>query len=113
MIDVITLPAREFVFNEDKHIGVFLKSASGASLSAVTAQVVIYDSAGTIVLAATAMNMSGTTRRKATWFLTTGSSQTITAAGTYRALFLVSHVVDSQTEITIYQQQIYVRTYPF
>ena len=111
MIDIVRLPQRTFILGEHKTIGLKnIRQQTDANLTGVTATVTIYDSAGSTTLAATAMTMSGsgTPFMDASYLLTTGSAQTITAAGTYRA----DYVVTFGSEIQIWQQAIQVLSKP-
>lgn len=85
------LDAVTFVLGEDKNLRITVTDADGASLASATATVGIVDSAGSETLAATAMTGSGTTERVFTYLLTTGAAQTITAAGEYRATYIVTY----------------------
>jgi hypothetical protein len=112
MIDVVRLDIRTFVLGEHKTIGLKnIRQQTDAPLSGVTGTIAIYDSAGTATLAATSMTMSGdgTPFMFASYLLTTGSGQTITAAGNYRAIYKLTY----GSEIQIWEQVIQLLANPF
>jgi hypothetical protein len=111
-IDIVKLTGRIFVLGEKKNIGLWnIHRRDDADLTGITATVTIFDSVGNTTLAATAMTMagSGTPYMSATYLLTTGSGQTITAAGTYRAIYTVTY----GSEVQIWEQALLVNANPF
>ena len=87
MSDHVYLPTKRVRLGErlDYRVRAFNRETN-ASLATAIAQIAIYDSAGTATLAVTSMTISGTKRIIASYRITTGTGQTITAAGTYRVI---------------------------
>lgn len=89
-----------------------LRNERGSDISAeVTGvTVTVYDSSDAVTLAANALLLSGTTRMKGTFRLTTGSGKIITAAGTYRLVYKAT-LLDTRTQE--FQQYVEVRANPY
>lgn len=108
-LDTITLPGRTFILGEKKNIGIKnLRNEPGTTLAAATGTVIIYDSAGATTLSLQSLTMSGTTRVKGTYLLTTGAAMNITAAGTYRAVYTVTN----GSSVQKWQQELVVKAQP-
>src|SRR5438132_14270376 len=93
MIDQPKLEQRTLILGAIENIGLdTMHFKTSEVLPALTATVTIYDSAGGTTLSATAMTMggSGTAYMSASYLLSTGAGKTITAAGTYRAIYAVT-----------------------
>lgn len=85
-----TLPRGQFILGEDLPLEIIVTDEDGADLTTATATVTIRDSAGAVIVPAAAMTGSGSTERTFLYLLTTGAAQTITAAGFYRAQYIVT-----------------------
>jgi hypothetical protein len=112
-VDRVTLDTLPWRLGEEDYIGCIFRDVElSASLSTATATVEIYDSTGATTLSSTAMTLTGTDRRVAKYFLTSGSAKTITAAGVYRAIYRATWSDGTNSIIREAQQQIDVRARP-
>lgn len=112
MIDTIKLPGRQCILNWIGNVGLQNIRLNTDEVLTVTATIAIYNSAGSTILAATAMTIAGaaTTLNSATYLLTTGAGNVITAAGTYRMIFTVTY---GGAKPLIVEQLIEVKANPF
>ena len=112
MIDTVAIDGRQMILGWIGTIGLKNIRLSTSEVLTVTATVAIYDSAGASVLGATAMTISGaaSSYNTAAYTLTTGPGGTITAAGTYRAIYTVTY---SGAKPLIIEQVLTVLANPF
>lgn len=114
MRDVVTLPDREFILGDRKSIGIRgVRSVNNDSLNGTVGTVVIYDSVGSTILGSTSLTIAynvDKTRVQGSYTLSTGGGQTITAAGTYRAVY---KAVFPDGTIYQWEQQLIVKANPF
>ena len=112
MADIVTLDTIPWRLGAEDYIEwVFEDRRLHADLSspALSCTIAIYDSVAGVTLAATAMTMSGTTRRVARYFLTSGAAKTITVVGQYTLFGLGSWSDGTNTLKIAIQQKLDVR----
>jgi len=80
----VTLGRKTFILGEEKPVRVQVKHERGIDISAGTATIIIYDSAGATTLSSQSMSVSSAA--VCSYQLTTGAGKNITAAGEYRAI---------------------------
>lgn len=111
-MDVYDLPKQTWILGQKQRYELeAVDRRLNASLAALTATIAIYNSSGSATLAAAAMTIDTTnTSRPIAWYqITTGSGQTITAAGTYRVDVTLTY---PNGDVRIRQGELEIKTLP-
>lgn len=104
MAEAIRLEEVTFLFDENKDLQFTIEDEDGADLSATSATVTIYNSAGAVAL--TPQNMTGTGDYERTFHytLTVGAAENLTTIGRYTARYILTY----GSQQRYYEQTIYV-----